>query len=148
MPYGMAFLRNARTVGDAGPYRLHFWDSAGSIMPFRLRILLQVFVLGTPTQPADSKAALIFFPPQVGLEVRTSKINCSVSLAVLEGCRCGQRLWSQSCCPKADRLIHLYPVLRLIPNSRHSALTVLFPDSTASTNSSLCSITVFFSHGI
>lgn len=60
--------------------------------------------------------------PHAGFSARTASTAASISGAVLDGCRCGQRLWLQRHCPSAARMSHLYPVFRLMTNSRHRAL--------------------------
>src|SRR5699024_10344907 len=117
-------------------------------MPCRLRILPHVFALGTFSQPAASKTARMVLPPHAEFSARTASTAASISGAVLEGCRCGQRLWSQRRWPSAARLIHLYPVFRLIPNSRHTAPMLFFPLDTAFTTAALCGSTILIDQGI
>ncbi len=107
-----------------------------------------VFALGTCSRPAASKTARIVRPPHAGSSARTARMAASISGAVLEGWRCGQRLWSQRRCPSAARFTHLYPVFRLTPNSRHRADMLFSPREASSTKCSLCSSTVLISQGI
>ena len=87
------------------------------------------------------------FAPQPGFSRLTAKISCSVSSGVFQGLLRGRRLRSVNGSPAWQRSSHLYPVRRVMPNSRHRLLK-LQHSMAACANSSLCSYTVRSSHGI
>ena len=103
---------------------------------------------GGCSQPESCSIRRVFRAPTAGSAFLAATILASSSSEILFGVWNGFRLRSQRSSSARYRAIHLSPVGRLMPNSRHRALLLFSRAKARMTNSSLDCSTVFLSHGI
>src|SRR5665647_2546649 len=115
------------------------------IQLFRFNTAFMVLLHGKHDLPSSDNIRLNLTAPIVGCFFRISNINFSVSVSVFSGVLNGARLRFDILSPDKYRAIHLSPIGRLIPYSRHSAALLFSFASTSFTNSSRLSSTVFSS---
>ena len=136
-----------------------FWASSMNIRPRFVKSYIRRIWLRASTCPARFllpsffvilddcyRICRVFFAPIAGCLFRYSMTSASTSAGVFPGL-CIGLLRSSSCCPAWYRVIHLLPVGRLIPYSRHSALLLASSATTRFINSSRIWLTFLSSHG-